>query len=575
MFKKLKEKLEEENKNAGSLNPFGTPSNPGIPNPGTPTTGIPTTGTPTTGTPTSIICTPKVSKATTSIINPNYVVTSPDLISPDVEVSTSDLPTSQVSTSSVPTSLASIPQVVPPSADLLLVDLTPTIPSIGVDAPAQLPIQTPILDQALSPKSTETKSTITDGVVDEVPFDSESLVRKHKKEMDELSMRVQELLQSNVTLRKDKETLTAKCNEHQVALKRMDSQIKTLLEEKSALDTKIKSFGAILAEKDAILSEKDAILTQKDAKIKELSDGRDAKLSERDAKIQNLQDEIQRLLVSVEEKDEENVSLSRKLLDQASEYEEKIKSLEHARKELKNQIAEKIDDTIPRSEHEGALAKLEEIIADKNKALKLQQQRISDLKKSIQKGDFPSSPIHGRLRGETNSVTDAKLTDAKLTDAKLMDANSCNDSRSKSPPATLLLAPENNGLDGGPFPHNQHLASGKNLAPNQHSTSRQNSVASHSDNCCHAQSNSVCLDINFEYLKNVIFKFITASDIESQKQLIKAISTLLRFDACQEASIRDCIEWKTSWLSALPVIGPNLAPHTHLRHEAPPSTSKR
>ncbi|CAG9825421.1 unnamed protein product [Phaedon cochleariae] len=58
-------------------------------------------------------------------------------------------------------------------------------------------------------------------------------------------------------------------------------------------------------------------------------------------------------------------------------------------------------------------------------------------------------------------------------------------------------------------------------------------------------------DVNFEYLKHVILKFLTSREYEAQ-HLIKAISTLLKFTTEEEKLIQDTLEWRRSWFGSKP-----------------------
>ncbi|CAG9840539.1 unnamed protein product [Diabrotica balteata] len=58
-------------------------------------------------------------------------------------------------------------------------------------------------------------------------------------------------------------------------------------------------------------------------------------------------------------------------------------------------------------------------------------------------------------------------------------------------------------------------------------------------------------DVNFKYLKHVIFKFLTSREYEAQ-HLIKAISTLLKFTQDEEKLIQDTLDWKKSWFGTKP-----------------------
>lgn len=236
--------------------------------------------------------------------------------------------------------------------------------------------------------------------------------------------------------------------------------------------------------------------------------------------------------------------LKKELQDEMIERQETQKSFLELKESIEKREKEESDDPmIKKKHHEEIVLKLEETIAEKNKTIKLQQQRIIDIKKSIQRGDLPSvnnlfnksgycsddSGSTGR-RSPPSSMRHDHSSSASLNQHQSDPVNDGNVNRSKSPPATLDVS--NN--------HNMN-----------HSSDGHSSYDPSTNNP---------LEVNFEYLKNVIFKYITSSDYESQKQLIKAITVLLHFDSKQEQSIRETLEWRNSWLSSLPLVGPNLKP---------------
>jgi len=53
-------------------------------------------------------------------------------------------------------------------------------------------------------------------------------------------------------------------------------------------------------------------------------------------------------------------------------------------------------------------------------------------------------------------------------------------------------------------------------------------------------------DINFEYLKNVVFSFLMSTDSESL-HLVKALAVLLEFTPAEEKLLKDTLEYKMSW----------------------------
>ena len=61
-------------------------------------------------------------------------------------------------------------------------------------------------------------------------------------------------------------------------------------------------------------------------------------------------------------------------------------------------------------------------------------------------------------------------------------------------------------------------------------------------------------EVNFKYLKHVIFKFFTSREYEAQ-HLTRAISALLKFTSDEERLLQEHLEWKMSWFGAKPKLG--------------------
>lgn len=144
--------------------------------------------------------------------------------------------------------------------------------------------------------------------------------------------------------------------------------------------------------------------------------------------------------------------------------------------------------------------KLEDQLAEKNKTIKLQNQRIHDIKKSVQKGDL-------FLRDETSKQ-------------QLSNGNLENGYSSRNGSSTKL---------------DEQIVNGKQSANEVGKLNNNKDYATHVN------------DINFKYLQNVVLKFITSSDHESQKHLVKAISTLLKFSKEEEQYIKQSLETRASW----------------------------
>ena len=149
------------------------------------------------------------------------------------------------------------------------------------------------------------------------------------------------------------------------------------------------------------------------------------------------------------------------------------------------------------------ITKLEETLTEKNKTIRLQNQRIHDIKKSVQKGDL-------FLRDEKHNQ-DPEFTDSGFNSGDQMNRNE--------------LQKQIKQVTNIPNSNSNHTPT----------------MNSKKDYQTHVN------DINFQYLHNVIFKFITSYDYEAQKQLVKAISTLLQFSEEEERIVKQRLQEKGSW----------------------------
>ncbi|XP_041481592.1 golgin subfamily A member 1-like isoform X2 [Lytechinus variegatus] len=150
---------------------------------------------------------------------------------------------------------------------------------------------------------------------------------------------------------------------------------------------------------------------------------------------------------------------------------------------------------------------LEQQLVDKNKTVKMQQQRLSDLKKTLQR-ELKVQTIAGyespeeALRGNDTQVDKNKLS----------------------------------------IPENNFHGSNSNLT--------QSTVLPDQDG---GLSRSDFREINFQYLRHVVFTFMSSTDYEA-KQLLKAVSTVLELTPKEESMIRKTLDWKTSWFGQKPAM---------------------
>ncbi|XP_047121341.1 golgin subfamily A member 1 isoform X1 [Schistocerca piceifrons] len=138
---------------------------------------------------------------------------------------------------------------------------------------------------------------------------------------------------------------------------------------------------------------------------------------------------------------------------------------------------------------------LEEQVAEKNKSVRVLQQRLGDMKKTLQRE--LRNPSHDT--GDSVDVIPSGQAPAQGT-----------------------------GPGPGPGPGT--------------SSSRQPPPIGSED------------DVNFKYLKHVLMKFLTSREYEAQ-HLTRAVATLLHFTPEEERLLRETLEWKMSWFGTRPSLG--------------------
>ncbi|XP_056137553.1 golgin subfamily A member 1 [Lampris incognitus] len=149
---------------------------------------------------------------------------------------------------------------------------------------------------------------------------------------------------------------------------------------------------------------------------------------------------------------------------------------------------------------------LEQQLADRNKTIKQLQQRLAELKRTLQK----------ELKLKPDPEAEGK--------DKLSEYRGDKQERLYSEPATSA-APVLT-----PSPQNP---------PNSNTTVTNTSDLNDSR------------EINFEYLKHVVLKFMSSREAEAF-QLIRAVSVLLNFSREEEDMLKQTLEYKMSWFGSKP-----------------------
>ncbi|KAM4647712.1 golgin subfamily A member 1 isoform 2-T4 [Amazona ochrocephala] len=314
-------------------------------------------------------------------------------------------------------------------------------------------------------------------------------------------------------LEKENEMLNRSREEYESSLKKQESELNRLKNELSSRETvsveiakaleetrkqreelqqQVSHLSSLIKEKDQLIDEKrDTLLKQKE-ELRQLSQDHEAVLLQ----MHQLQSDIEASNSRAVEKEEtarkeidelklqmQECLLAREQEKNALEAEESTRALNRHFHSPENCVVEQngevaVADVVQLQKDN---RELEQQIAEKNKMIKQLQQRMTELKKTLQKElkIRPDSEVP-EIREKANSeVPNASVTVTNNSDL--------NDSR----------------------------------------------------------------EINFEYLKHVVLKFMSCRESEAF-HLIKAVSVLLNFSQEEENMLKETLEYKMSWFGSKP-----------------------
>ncbi|KFP56163.1 Golgin subfamily A member 1, partial [Cariama cristata] len=315
-------------------------------------------------------------------------------------------------------------------------------------------------------------------------------------------------------LEKENENLNGSKEEYESSLKKQESELNRLKNELSSRETvsleiakaleetrkqreelqqQVSHLASLIKEKDQLIDEKCDVLLKQKEELNQLSQDHEAVLLQ----VHQLQTDIEASNSQAVEKEE----VARKEINElklqiqecllARDHEKNVLELEESTRALNNKHFHSPENCVTEQNGEVAVAdviqlqkvnrELEQQIAEKNKMIKQLQQRMTELKKTLQKElkIKPDSEVP-EVREKANSeVPNASVTVTNNSDL--------NDSR----------------------------------------------------------------EINFEYLKHVVLKFMSCRESEAF-HLIKAVSVLLNFSQEEENMLKETLEYKMSWFGSKP-----------------------
>lgn len=221
--------------------------------------------------------------------------------------------------------------------------------------------------------------------------------------------------------------------------------------------------------------------------------------------------ENKQLTEELEAKQQQANEQRARLEEEVAQLQESLRSVTEKAEQLEKEAAANESNSTSLADLESKVADLEDQVSEKNKMLKLQQQRISDMKKTLQK----------ELKSHQGASAAAAVLNIEGAPGAASDV--------PSPPVD----------------HSSGLGSAGD------SVVRAGTQEAGLATQPRGPDNKLEDDINFKYLKHVVFKFMTSKEYEAQ-HLIRAVSVLLRFTADEEQMIREHLDWKNSWFGTRP-----------------------
>ncbi|XP_018796941.1 PREDICTED: golgin subfamily A member 1 isoform X2 [Bactrocera latifrons] len=315
--------------------------------------------------------------------------------------------------------------------------------------------------------------------------------RKALRARDDLNEKVKQLefemlkLKDDMKQREDKETLENETKDLKLRISTADERFSEYATNAEHVAQSLRQQSTQLQEQ---LNEAQNLLeTEKEEKLTALL--RNAEISQ--------SEEILRKELRME-RDEAN-ELHEKNEQLTSEMKVKTQELKQCKIEM-----EEIKTVMYKNEEK--LKEIDEMqreISEKNKTIKVLNQRLADLKKTLQKEFHSAKSFEAEKERNGNCIAAKPPTNAIVVATSAAVAND-------------TLACE------------------------------------HCGGVSATTSSSIVMDeVNFKYLKHVIVKFLTSREVEA-RHLIRAVATLLQLTKDEEKLLQDTLNWKMSWFGSKP-----------------------
>ncbi|KAM8761156.1 golgin subfamily A member 1 isoform 2-T3 [Acanthopagrus schlegelii] len=362
--------------------------------------------------------------------------------------------------------------------------------------------QVSLLEQQSQEKTSRLEDSIT------------SLQTERQMLQDRVADLDKQIGETNSTLKQLTEELEqcqVELNNRQTVSLEIAKALEETRQQKGELQTQVGALNTSLQSSQQEVSTVTEKLTLREEDIKTLQN----EVQRRQASLVQLQEEVERQRAQMEQmeqdKDSQLMSLREELLSQTQQLDSCQARISYLEVEVETLTEQLHSPAVCEENHNGSVTvddldhiqkvnrELEQQLSDKNRTIKQLQQRLAELKRTLQK--------ELKLKPEPEAEGKEKLPEIRAEKQERF----CPD----LPPVSNPSPPTSN--------------------PTVTNTSDLNDKR----------------EINFEYLKHVVLKFMSSREAEAY-QLIRAVSVLLNFTREEEDMLKQTLEYKMSWFGSKP-----------------------
>ncbi|XP_065076077.1 golgin subfamily A member 1 [Ochlerotatus camptorhynchus] len=365
---------------------------------------------------------------------------------------------------------------------------------------------------------------------------------------DDLNEKVKQL---GFELEKTRNEVTQRDNKITLMSEEIDELNSALREAREQHEEEVTFMSCKLEQLQLELNSIKTNLTETEQRLLDSLDGSDRSMNSYKSQILQLEDNVRELngQLSMEKQEKlsilmKNAEISQKeeilrkelrqeqeeaqdLHDRAALLQRELDKKLNTVNELRKQIDELMSTNLEQNAKLASLDSLHAELIDKNKIIKILNQRLVDMKKTLQE----------EINNNNSATTVGGGQHLKHSEHHFERSNS------KEKQESVGCKQQNGAIS--------------------HASSNSNSSSNHSNSKPHANHNGtqkvalgndssgtiVMDEVNFRYLKHVIIKFLTSREVEA-RQLVKAVATLLHLSYEEEKLLQDTLTWKMSWFGS-------------------------